>query len=98
MRTDRRTDISKLMVAFRNSANASKNRRCVLLSNSVLHVCGISLFAYLYGAVGLCSAFLNLFLYKFGRTPGRGIGPSQGLPTLEKIRHAHGQTGGRGVV
>ena len=45
---------TKLIVAFRNFANASKNCRYVLVSNSVLHIHGIPLFADLYGALGLC--------------------------------------------
>jgi hypothetical protein len=46
--------MTKLIVAIQNFAKASKTCRCVLLSNSVLHIFGISPFAGLYGAVGKC--------------------------------------------
>ena len=43
MRTDRQTDVPKLIVAFRNLAKAPKNRECHLIQGAVGDRCNTSL-------------------------------------------------------
>ena len=97
--------MTKLIVAFLNFANASKNCRCVLVNSSVLHICGISLFADFYGAVGLCdpgTVCPHFWIFFYRNLVGHLDEVSvrrKGLPTLNKIRHAHKPVGrGGGVI